>query len=205
MLLGLQRWRQRSRRPSRASVYIHALIRTGVSTVFNADSLAYTDSETHQGWDHGVFVPLISINPSADIPVVQVSVLTSEDPYQHVLMGRALGALRSSNIAIIGSGSPSFHNSPLIFSGFTSKSDFKKRYARWNQKLDDIIKESSRKLRTEQILKWRDLPNAYEMHPRHGAEHFLPLIVCVGAAGDGECSSHPVEFLGMGTTTYYWD
>ena len=33
--------------------------------------------ESHRGWDHGVFVPLKLLYPTADIPVVEMSMLTS--------------------------------------------------------------------------------------------------------------------------------
>ncbi|EJT68869.1 hypothetical protein GGTG_13578, partial [Gaeumannomyces tritici R3-111a-1] len=36
---------------------------------------------------------------------------------------------------------------------------------------------------------WRDWPHAYVSHPANGAEHFMPLAVCAGAAGDGVAKS----------------
>ena len=53
------------------------------------------------GWDHGVFVPMMLINPKADIPIIQLSVLSSENAQQHYQMGLALAQLRSRNIAIV--------------------------------------------------------------------------------------------------------
>ncbi|KGQ12776.1 4,5-DOPA dioxygenase extradiol-like protein [Beauveria bassiana D1-5] len=96
--------------------------------------------DTTRGWDHGVFVPLTLAVPDADIPIVQVSVLQSEDPEQHLRMGRALAALRDDNVAIVGSGFASFHNIPVMQSlrGFGSMSAdpkwlaFKERTDEWN-------------------------------------------------------------------------
>ncbi|KAJ4394851.1 hypothetical protein N0V93_004071 [Gnomoniopsis smithogilvyi] len=73
-----------------------------------------TELNPERGWDHGVFIPFLLINPAANVPIVQVSVLRSEDPAAHLRMGRALGQLRDSNIAIVGSGFASFHNMQLM-------------------------------------------------------------------------------------------
>src|ERR1700755_2925454 len=83
------------------------------------------------GWDHGVFIPLLLIHPKADIPIIQLSVLDSEDPSTHYKMGQALSQLRDSNIAIIGSGFASFHNLRLMFSGITHDPSFRERNAAW--------------------------------------------------------------------------
>jgi aromatic ring-opening dioxygenase catalytic subunit (LigB family) len=59
-----------------------------------------------QGRDHGVFIPMLLINPAANIPIVQLSVLSSNSPAQHFAMGQALASLRESGVAIVGSGMP---------------------------------------------------------------------------------------------------
>lgn len=53
-----------------------------------------------RGWDHGVFIPMMLVAPKAEVPIVQMSVLESEDPETHLRMGAALARLRESNIAI---------------------------------------------------------------------------------------------------------
>ena len=64
---------------------------------------------TDRGLDHGVFIPLMLADPTAAIPVVQVSLHASLDPKMHLAMGRALAELRNKAIMCIGSGL-SFHN-----------------------------------------------------------------------------------------------
>lgn len=147
---------------------------------------------------------MILLNPKADIPVVQLSVLESEDPHQHFLMGRALATLRESNVAIIGSGFASFHNIRLIFSRSVSKTDLKARQDEWNETLTAAVSEQKQEAREKRLNRWREFPHAYEMHPPHGPEHFLPLLVCAGAAGDGGCSSYRDTFMGSDAWTYYW-
>ena len=62
-----------------------------------------------RGLDHSVFVPLKVAFPSADIPVVEMSVDLSLDPALHLAAGRALAPLRKDDVLIIVSGM-SYHN-----------------------------------------------------------------------------------------------
>jgi aromatic ring-opening dioxygenase catalytic subunit (LigB family) len=163
---------------------------------------------TATGWDHGVFVPFLLIHPQATTPIVQVSVLHSEDPRQHLAMGRALSALRDRNIAVVGSGFASFHNLPamrhLMMAG--GPVALKGRTDEWNAALTAALGETDRVQREERLSKWREMPFAYDMHPRHGAEHFLPLLVVAGTASDGDrkVKAYKDNFLGIDIWTYYW-
>lgn len=40
--------------------------------------------DSRRGFDHGTFIPLMLMFPEADIPVVQMSVLSSQDPKAHI-------------------------------------------------------------------------------------------------------------------------
>jgi aromatic ring-opening dioxygenase catalytic subunit (LigB family) len=160
---------------------------------------------TPTGWDHGVFVPMKLIDPSARTPIIQVSVLASESPSQHYAIGRALSALRSQNIAIIGSGFATFHNLRLMFSGETSTPNFKKQNTEWSNAVTDAAMTSDQDQRARKFEDWRKWPNAYTMHPRGGAEHFLPLVVCAGAAGTTPGRKYADDFRGVDYYSYYWD
>ncbi|KND89094.1 4,5-DOPA dioxygenase extradiol [Tolypocladium ophioglossoides CBS 100239] len=162
-----------------------------------------------RGWDHGVFVPLTLVNPKADIPVVQLSVLHSEDPTAHLRMGAALARLRADNIAIIGSGFASFHNfatmrairsyPPAQFAAFKADSD------EWNSALTAALAAGSKESRWNGLKDWRGMPHADRMHPPAGGEHFMPLVVCAGAAGEGEETKfYKDEYSGLDIFTYYW-
>lgn len=155
------------------------------------------------GWDHGVFVPMTLINPAANVPIVQLSVLSSEDPSQHYLMGRALHELRSQNIAIIGSGFASCHNIRNLLSG--SSKDFVSRNVEWSHAVSQAVKTNDDASREKQMRGWRDWPNSYLMHPRGGAEHFLPLIVAAGAGGNESAKEYADEFMGLQMWSYYWE
>lgn len=159
----------------------------------------------HTGWDHGVFVPMTLVNPTANIPIIQLSVLTSEDPSTHLKIGQSLSTLRNSNIAIIGSGFSSFHNLRLLFSGTTEDPAFQKRNKAWNNAIKAAIEEEDVEKRGEKLKGWREFDGAFEMHPKGGAEHFLPLVVCAGAGGAGKAKSYIDRFVGLDMYSFYWD
>ncbi|KPM39890.1 hypothetical protein AK830_g6662 [Neonectria ditissima] len=167
------------------------------------------DLDDERGWDHGVFVPLLLINPKADIPVVQVSVLESEDPAAHLRMGKALARLRASNVAIVGSGFASFHNLGIMRSltaaGPKQRAEFRGASDTWNGTLTEATGKSDIAERWEALKGWRKFPYADIMHPPRGGEHFMPLLVCAGAATEGEQTrKYTDEFVGVDINTYYW-
>ncbi|XP_026725506.1 4,5-DOPA dioxygenase extradiol-like [Trichoplusia ni] len=131
-----------------------------------------------RGWDHGVFVPMMLINPKANVPIIQVSVLTNQDPEQHYKLGQALYEFRKEGIAVLGSGM-SYHN----------MREFRNRYQSGvvNKEFDDYLNKvctaESEEARKEGLVAWRGHKGATEAHPMRAAEHFMPLIVIAGAGG----------------------
>ncbi|KAF2265171.1 Extradiol ring-cleavage dioxygenase, class III enzyme, subunit B [Lojkania enalia] len=158
-----------------------------------------------RGWDHGVFVPMLLINPAASIPIVQLSVLSSESPTTHFAIGRALSRLRDQNIAIIGSGFASLHNLRTMFSGLARTPAFKALNEEWSRQVTDAVLTEDIEDRGRKFEGWRAWKGAYDMHPKGGAEHFLPLIVCAGAGGDGKGKAYADEMLGLDMWSYYWE
>ncbi|CAK7246256.1 MAG: hypothetical protein STHCBS139747_007880 [Sporothrix thermara] len=161
--------------------------------------------DNQRGWDHGVFVPMLLVHPAADVPVVQVSVLASEDPTAHFAMGRALAPLRDENIAIVGSGFASFHNLRLMFAGITRDPATRAQLTEWNEAVSAAATEPDEAAREAAFAQWRTFPAAYMTHPRGGAEHFMPLIVCAGAAGNEAGKAYTDKFQGLDILSYYWE
>ncbi|KAB7768315.1 DODA-type extradiol aromatic ring-opening family dioxygenase [Xanthomonas maliensis] len=60
--------------------------------------------DSQRGYDHGVFVPMLIIDPEASIPVVMLSIRSDLDAAVHLRMGEALAPLRDRNILLLGSG-----------------------------------------------------------------------------------------------------
>lgn len=161
-----------------------------------------------RGWDHGVFIPFMLIHPAADVPIVQLSVLGSEDPEEHIRMGRALSTLRDSGVAIVGSGFASLHNfalmRPLMSGDSSAVKEVKAVTGVFNKALTDAVQEKDSQEREKKLVEWRKFPRAYDIHPRHGAEHFMPLLVCAGAGGDEKAGAYKDDFGGVDIWSYYW-
>jgi aromatic ring-opening dioxygenase catalytic subunit (LigB family) len=145
------------------------------------------------------------IDPSATLPIVQLSVLATESAAESYAIGRALSTLRAQNIAIIGSGFATFHNLRLMFSGMAQTPQFKKQNIEWSDAVTDAAMTDDDKEREAKFEHWRNWPNAYTMHPKGGAEHFLPLIVCAGAGGTTKGKKYADDYQGNEMWSYYWD
>ncbi|CAH2987641.1 unnamed protein product [Chilo suppressalis] len=131
-----------------------------------------------RGWDHGVFVPMMLINPAANVPIVQVSVLSSQDPEEHYKLGETLYQFRKEGVAVLGSGM-SYHNMREFMMGRTGKVV----NAEFDEYLHKVCTDEDESKRKEGLLMWRKQPGATEAHPMRAAEHFMPLIVIAGAGG----------------------
>lgn len=129
--------------------------------------------DSHRGYDHGTFVPLMLMYPKAEIPVVQVSLLCSLDPESHIALGRALAPLREQGVLIVGSGLSS-HNI-----GVTKEKS--QAFDRW---LTEVITTEPADETSEKLTNWSLAPSARDCHPRE--DHLLPLHVCFGAAFQSE-------------------
>ena len=148
------------------------------------------------------------INPAADIPIIQLSILANEDPAEHLRIGRALSKLRDSNIAIVGSGFASIHNNrrviPLMMTNTKAPTMFTKSVSEWNVALTAAVTKEKWKDRAKALEGWRDFIHSYEAHPPGAADHFMPLLVCAGAADDEIAKMYKDDFLGLDIWTYYW-
>ncbi|XP_013195267.2 uncharacterized protein LOC106138612 [Amyelois transitella] len=131
-----------------------------------------------RGWDHGVFVPMMLINPKADIPIVQISVLSNQDAEEHFKLGKALHQFRKEGIAIIGSGM-SYHN----MREFQSRTKREVVNGEFDEFLNRVCTADDESKRRDGLLAWRQQPGATDAHPIRAAEHFMPLIVIAGAGG----------------------
>jgi aromatic ring-opening dioxygenase catalytic subunit (LigB family) len=135
--------------------------------------------DPQRGYDHGVFVPLRLIDPTASLPTVPVSMLRSLSPNQHLALGAALGSIREAGGLIIGSGM-SFHNLRVLIRGSGRDPAAVDAFTDWlHQTLTDPV--LSPEERRNRLATWESAPGARYCHPRE--EHLLPFHVCAAAAG----------------------
>ena len=133
------------------------------------------DTDADRGFDHGVFVPFLIMDPQAQLPVVMLSLRRDLDPAAHLALGRALQPLRDRNVLIVGSGY-SYHNLRSFFDGAATHAQ---RFDDW---LVATCTQASPDQREQALVNWDQAPSARDCHPRE--EHLLPLMVVAGAAGD---------------------
>ncbi len=168
--------------PDVAARVVDALAAAGLPSV----------TEHVRGYDHGVFVPFMLVDPEASIPVVPLSLIDGLDPAQHLALGRALAPLRHEGILIVGSGM-SFHNLRALYGG----ADVLKRSNRFDEWLNDAV-TGAPEARDAQLAAWSRAPEARFAHPRE--EHLLPLMVAAGAA-EGERAQRVYHNDVMGAAT----
>ena len=109
---------------------------------------------------------------------MQVSLFSSEDPYQHYRLGQAVAALRSENIQIIVSGM-AVHN--LRDLRFTRNSTPMPYTISFDEALKDAVTTPYAE-RQEKMAKLLKRPDARQAHPTF--DHLLPMYVGAGAAGE---------------------
>ena len=157
--------------------------------------------DENRGFDHGLFVPLKIMYPNADIPCVQLSLVNSLDPDQHLNIGSALQNLDYRDLLIIGSGF-SFHNMKAFFESDTDESKtMNEDFEIW---LLETCSSSgfSEKERRNRLSQWAKAPSARYCHPRE--EHLLPLHVCYGIAQKSCSESFELEILNKKSSMYLW-
>ncbi len=140
-----------------------------------ASLLGNAKLDEQRGFDHGMFIPLTLLYPDADIPTIQLSLLSSLSAKDHYEMGEALRPLLEEDILFIGSGF-SFHNMRMFW-----KDDDDQNRAFQQFLIDTCTLVEDEKQRKDALLAWGSAPFARYCHPRE--EHLLPLHVCQGLAG----------------------
>lgn len=128
-----------------------------------------------RGLDHGVWTPLMLMQPDADLPVVPVSIQPEQGVEGALRLGQALAPLRERGVAILASGALTHNLGELDWSGSEASAPFAAEFAAW---IADRIEAGD----LESLRRYRTLaPHAARNHPQE--EHLLPLYVAIGAGG----------------------
>jgi 4,5-DOPA dioxygenase extradiol len=140
--------------------------------------------KSKRGLDHGAWVPLKVMYPNADIPVLQMSMPTS-DPGKLMELGRRLQPLRELGVLIIGSG--------FMTHGLRYLRDWSTDAVAptWSSEFDTWVAEALAKGDIETLSNFRkSAPGMPYAHPT--VEHFTPLFITLGAAVKPDA---PIETL----------
>jgi 4,5-DOPA dioxygenase extradiol len=130
-----------------------------------------------RGLDHGVWVPMLYLLPAARIPVFQVSLPFALDAENALKLGRALKDLRQQGVLVMGSGSLT-HNLREIGQTDPNNTRYALEFTAW------IRRHVQARDLGELTDYRRRAPHAERAHPTE--EHFLPLLVAVGASDDDD-------------------
>ena len=134
--------------------------------------------ESRRGLDHGAWVPLKIMYPDADIPVLQLSMPTS-DPGNLIALGKRLRPLRDEGVLIVGSGFMT-HGLPYIRDW-----SFDATAPDWSSEFDQWAAEALSRGDVDALASYKDLAPAVNFaHPT--VEHFTPLFVTLGAASQAD-------------------
>lgn len=146
-----------------------------VKQLIEESGVERVEEDKKRGLDHGAWVPLMLMYPEADIPVCQLSVSSHRDGSFHYDIGKALGPLKEDGVLIIGSGSAT-HNLRAIDLSNGPPPPWASQFMAW-------LKHSLLHRSFEDVKNFEEkAPNAKMAHP--WPEHFLPLHVALGAAGE---------------------
>jgi len=153
--------------PELAAQVVERLGRAGIVAALDAQ----------RGLDHGAWVPLMHLLPEATVPVIQVSLPYPCDAAAALRLGQALAPLREEGVLIVGSGSLT-HNLYEFRRHHGGDEAYVRAFANW-------VREALRQGDPQALLDYRRLaPDAERAHPTE--EHFLPLLVALGARLDGD-------------------
>ena len=140
--------------------------------------------QSNRGLDHGAWVPLKVMYPNADIPVLQMSMPTS-DPARLLELGRRLQPLRDQGVLIIGSGFMT-HGLPYLRDWSTDAIA-----PTWSSEFDTWAAEALATGDVETLANFKKAaPGMPYAHPT--VEHFTPLFITLGVATKPDA---PVETL----------
>jgi 4,5-DOPA dioxygenase extradiol len=171
-----------------------------ISETLAAEGMA-TTVDPQRGLDHGAWIALRFMAPSATVPVLQLSLRTDQDSRFLFQMGRALRPLRDEGVLILASGG-AVHNLYEIDGRpmDAPPEAFVRDFDNW---LHDAVAGN----RTGDLMDWQNTaPDPQRSHPMP-AEHFLPLFVALGAGSGSPGRLIHKSFMHgtLSMAAYLWD
>ncbi|KAF0809080.1 extradiol ring-cleavage dioxygenase class III protein subunit B [Alcanivorax sp. S71-1-4] len=144
--------------------------------------------DLHWGLDHGTWSVLCRLYPQADIPVLQLSLDRQLDSAGHYRLGQQLAPLRERGVLILGSGNI-VHNLRLM----TRHGSYP-----WADQFDQYIASAILRADHDAVVHYARQGDAAQQSV-NSAEHFLPLLYVLGAAGPRHRVSFPTEGMALGS------
>jgi 4,5-DOPA dioxygenase extradiol len=140
---------------------------------FKNKNIDITKDDKHEGYDHGVWAPLSLMYPTADIPVIQISLPIYYSATELIEIGEILQEFRNDSL-IIGSGTLTHNLRDSSWDVNAPTMDYAREFRDWivsKVEIGDI--ETLRDF----LL---DAPRLTNNHPT--LEHLLPFFIVLGAS-----------------------
>jgi len=164
-----------------------------------ADQGIDVTTDIQRGLDHGAWSPLVLVYPKADLPVFQVSLQAGGDAKTHFVLGQTLEILRDEGVMIIGSGAAT-HNLGDLDPNHGPANPHNQAFERW-------LVERVESQDTDALVGFeKQGPETARIHPT--SEHFLPLLVALGAAGEGarpQTLHRSFDYGNIAMSSFAWD
>jgi 4,5-DOPA dioxygenase extradiol len=157
-----------------------------------------TTPDDRRGLDHGAWVPLHHMLPNAGVPVFQVSMPASLTPAEALVLGKGLAPLREQGVMIMTSGSMT-HNLHEFRQRGHGAEPYVREFAEW-------VRQRVADEEVDALVQYRHkAPHAARAHPTQ--EHFLPLLVAMGArsaADELHMLDEEVTYGVLSMESYVW-
>jgi 4,5-DOPA dioxygenase extradiol len=156
------------------------------------DSVNYATVEEDHEWglDHGTWSVLIKMFPSADIPVLQMSLDYRQGPKYHYELAKQLAFLRNKGVLIVGSGNI-IHN--LRMARWQSNEPYD-----WAVDFDQQVKELIDTRSHEPLINYDSLGTPAKLSiPTN--EHYIPMLSALALQNDEDETSYFNDHIDMGS------
>jgi 4,5-DOPA dioxygenase extradiol len=131
------------------------------------------------GLDHGTWSVLKPMFPTADVPVLQLSMDYGRPPSEHFALGRQLKGLRERGVLIVGSGNI-VHNLRAVQRSASATQAYPWAFE-FDAKTADLLEKGA----LPELADFQKLGQVAQMaHPTY--DHYLPLLHAAGAVHAGE-------------------
>lgn len=129
------------------------------------------------GLDHGAWSVLRIMYPDADVPVVQLSLDTTQPGAFHLKLARELAPLRDEGVLILGSGNI-VHNLRLLRFNDPAPLD-------WADRANDLLRDRIEAGDVGALAEWRQFGADVALGVPT-PEHYLPLLYALGTRREGD-------------------
>jgi 4,5-DOPA dioxygenase extradiol len=147
----------------------------------------WLQSDTSEwGLDHGTWSVLVHMFPSADIPVVQLSIDGRQPAEYHLELGKRLAPLRDAGVLVMGSGNI-VHNLRLMDRAMVGEGP------EWASRYDALVQRYVQDGDDEALVDYDRHPDAELAVPT--PDHYLPLLYAVGLRRNDDACEVMVDGL----------